>query len=327
MVKGISNIVILCFALLTQVANASDVVVVSSYHHANSWTNKCLTGIYGVLSPDYQLATFYLDTKRLPKAQHQQQALKALDFIEQQQPKLVMLGDDNAIRLLEPTLIARNIPVVYYGLNNNPREVFDDSRQLLLHSVGVLERRQLEPVARLIQSIVPATNNRILIIMDNSATTEANLNYVYGGKQQITWGTMRVDIKVFDRYQDWQVAVKHAPEQYDAIIVQNYFTLKGKDARVIPENEVIRWMSQHSKVPVFSSSIASVGPGKLVGAIAINSENHGATAALMAKQILNGETPPPYKNSELTEYYFSKAELDRYQLSLPPALAKKASFN
>ena len=79
---------------------ATKVLLIESYHSEYPWDASYVEGLTETFSPEVELITYQMDTKRLPVEQHQSQAEKAFAFYQQHQPEIVILGDDNAMNYL-----------------------------------------------------------------------------------------------------------------------------------------------------------------------------------------------------------------------------------
>ena len=80
---------------------------------------------------------FWNEYKKVPKSEHEKRGQEALKFVNKINPVLVILGDDAALKFVEPTLEKNKIKTVYLGVNNNPRAYFDTEPKYV---TGVLER-------------------------------------------------------------------------------------------------------------------------------------------------------------------------------------------
>jgi hypothetical protein len=69
---------ILFLALTAFATNAfaapKSILIIESYHSDNAWDARYLEGLRETFGKDYTLASFEMDTKRLPKSLYQKQA-------------------------------------------------------------------------------------------------------------------------------------------------------------------------------------------------------------------------------------------------------------
>ena len=95
-----------------------------------------------------------MDNKRLPKEQFAERADLAWKYIQSQAPQLVILADDNAVNLLHQRLNDSLIPVVYLGVNMNPREYHLNEHKRF---TGVIERPLLRRSLSSFNALLPQT--------------------------------------------------------------------------------------------------------------------------------------------------------------------------
>ena len=117
------------------------VFVVESYHAGFAWDASYKKALQETLGTRYKLEFFEMDTKRLPKEQHQRMSDLAWKKYLELKPDLVVLGDDAALITLVKRLAETRTPVVYLGINNNPRDYVPLTAE---NFTGVLERPLLK---------------------------------------------------------------------------------------------------------------------------------------------------------------------------------------
>jgi len=299
------------------------VLVIHSYDLDLEWTNQCNRGIVGVLADRYNLEYVYLDTKRIPESEFRRRADEALETFRRIEPDVVMLGDDNALRLLGPAISETGRPVVYFGINGNPRIYFD---RMPANVIGILERIPLFPWIRYLQGIVPDTK-RVLVLMDESPTSAGLVEVTFAGRKSVEFDGCIVSYETTSSWARWQRIVL-GPERYDLILIPVFHALKREDNTHVAYEEVVGWTSEHSAVPVFATQDYAVGDDGVVGAYTIFGEEHGRTAALMVKGILEGgdmlELSVVADQKGL--FYFNKKQLDRFGLILPEEVRSQAVF-
>ncbi|MBD1389699.1 hypothetical protein IC617_09680 [Neiella sp. HB171785] len=325
------NIIRCCLAMLLGLfikpLMAANVLLIASYDADNEWSNQCIAGIESTIADQHQLKTIYLNTKRLPRSEHQDAAERAWQTFLQTKPDLVLLGDDNAVGLLAKRIAATNTPMVLYGVNDNPRMYFDDA--LLPDNVAVvLERRLFTPVARLIHQMVPLKHHRILVLFDQSTTSAAFIGNTLRGKTRLRLGSIQAEVLPITHYQQWQQEIINAPKEYDAIVMEHWYTLRDQvTGDIVPDDELLDWSGQHSQLPLFSSVPSSVGPKRAVAAITLSGELHGQVAAQAVLDILANRPVEQLQATETNTYYFSKQGLARFGLTVPDNIAQQAIFN
>ncbi len=246
-----------CLLLNVPSAFAAKILIINSYHPENIWTMNCLQGVSDTLGNQHDIEILYMNTKRKPKAEFNQIAKDTLEQAEKINPDLIMLADDNALSLLGQDLSKKDIPIVFYGINNNPRVYFKPER-LPNNVFGVLERHLILPLVRHIKNIAPIKHNRILVLLDDSTTSQSIKAVGLKGDDQNIVGDTEVNAQTVRYFDDWKQHVLQAGESYDAIILQTWYTvLDRKSGQVINEKEVLDWTG---KIPQFLFFLPSLMP-------------------------------------------------------------------
>ncbi|WP_108650111.1 ABC transporter substrate-binding protein [Dongshaea marina] len=318
------------FTPALQAAEKPNILVIHSWHDI-LWDRLWEKGLEDQLGDKYNLIRIDLDAMRSSPEQLKQHADEAWKLYESKNPKLVILGDDVALKVMAMRF-ANTVPVVYLGINNNPRKLI--GQNLPTNFTGVLERPIYIRAMKNIAKILPAGTQKILVLNDSPVKGTAvvtNLGKAFAGKESIKMGKATAVLKVATTWEAWQKAVLSAKKDgYDAILFDSRYILHDKDGKYVePEPGVIRWMAKHSPVPFFNFYEDSIGPGLSTGGWVISGINHGKAAAVIVKKILDDHIPPEkIKNVYYNEgeYIFSRTQLKKWGLTLPPAIAKEATY-
>lgn len=304
-----------------------NILVIESYHQGYPWDQSYIEGLESVLGEHYELSYFQMDTKRLPVTRHRSRGELAWQRYLDVKPDLVILGDDNALRYLGPRFANTQVPVVYLGINNNPRRYHVHQR----HNItGVLERPLIK---RSISSIKPLFSkglNRMLILFDDSITAKTVHQEVFGKDMQLRVSGVDVELRLVSRWDDWKQAVSSAKEQgYDAIAFGLYHTLRDSKNMNVESEDVIEWSSQNTPVPPFGFWDFAVGKNKTIGGLVMVGYEQGKIAGEMAHTILSTGVIPHTlgpKTAEKGRYLFSRSQLKHYNINLPENIRAKAEF-
>ena len=128
-----SNQIFLClFSILlvgTAHAQQKKVMVINSYHAEYPWVVAHNTALKNVLEDKVDLSFFDMDTKRFPIDKHKERASLAMAAFETEQPDIVVLTDDNALKTLGNKITLSGTPIVYLGINDNPRKYLGRSEE------------------------------------------------------------------------------------------------------------------------------------------------------------------------------------------------------
>ncbi|MDM5102851.1 ABC transporter substrate-binding protein [Aeromonas salmonicida] len=295
---------------------AAEILVISSYHAEYLWDQSYNASLQTHLNGKHHISHFYMDTKRRPHDEFDLMAEQALAFYRQLKPDLVVLGDDNAINYLATEIASLGTPVVFLGMNENPRH-----KGLVGHPkvTGVLERpllkRNISEMSQLMGGIKKA-----LVLFDSSNVALTAIEDEFKTQTDLRVGHTRVNSQLIGDYSLWQEAVLNAKRNgYDAIFIGLYHTLVDDTGKHVSEQTVLAWASVHSPVPLFCFWEFSVGTGKAIGGLVLDGRDQGAKAAELVNAILAGAQPRMLapRAAVRGEYVFSKQELARWQLTVP----------
>lgn len=323
---GIGLILLAGLAQGAGAAPADTILVVESYNTEMEWDASYKQALAETLGHRYRLEYFQMDTKRLPKGQHAAMADRAWASYEALRPALVILGDDAALKFLVDRLGATNTPVVYLGINNNPREYFDAGK--FKNITGVLERPTLKRNIVFVHEILPHAK-RALVLFDTDITSEVVRKETFGGNDHLVISGISVDLKLIAKWEDWQHEVLTSKDRYDMIFLGLYQALHDSTGKSVnSSDEVARWTSEHAPVPTFGFWDWAVGPEKTIGGLVLHGREQGKAAADIALKILSGTAPstiPPI-TADRGHFLFSRMQLKRFGITLPTSIASVAIF-
>lgn len=311
----------LLLTIISPVSKALDVLFVHSYHHEYAWVDTYYSAFKNTLKTT-SLRDFEMDTKRLNHDSFQSQANKALAQIQQYQPKVVVLADDNAMKYLGQRLLDSGFYVVFMGVNANPRHYVQINDRL----AGILERPLIKSAVNEAIRILPGTK-KIRVLMDAGITSAAIVESSFNGKMKQTIGWADVDVAWANNYEHWQALVKESPDLgYDLLLIGNFAKLANKQGETISVPETARWTGKNSKIPVFSFWKYSVGAGMSIGGVVMSGADQGNGAAEITNAFLqnNRFVEPLIRRPQQGYYMFSRSELERWQINLPEDIATQA---
>ena len=308
--------VLLLLALFPLQLMAAEILVISSYHQANLWDQSYSAGLKKHLKGEHHISHLYLDTKRQPQQTREQLVSQGMAAYQARKPALVVLGDDNAINALARPIAALGTPVVFLGMNENPRH-----KGLVGHPkiTGVLERpllkRNINEMSQLMGGL-----DKALVLFDSSNVSLTAIEDEFKTQTEFRVGQTLVNSQLIGDYGLWQEAVLNAKQNgYQAIFIGLYHTLIDEQGRHVDEQQVLAWASAHSPVPLFCFWEFSVGKGRAIGGLVLDGRDQGAKAAELVNAILAGAQPKTLapRAALRGEYVFSESELVRWRLTLP----------
>ncbi len=316
----------LLFALMVMLVSAAAVqakprvLLIESYHSGYKWDQELNKGLEGVLGDKVELFDFQMDTKRLPASEYSERADLAWQCYLDIKPDVVVLADDNAMLLLAERFLVTGTPVVYMGVNSNPRKYAPLGRNI----TGVLERPLYKRTVKYLKELLFIGTDKVLILLDESTTSQAFKTAIFNDEDSQEISGITTDIELISCMKDWRKTVLDARKNdYKAIVIGLYHRVFEDDNHVDSE-EILEWTSANSPVPVFAFWEMSVGKGKAVGGMVMNGEVQGKAAGKMVLDILDGTPVYTIKPviPEQGRFIFSRTELDRWKIRLPRYMLK-----
>ncbi len=299
---------------------AADVVLIESYRAEFEWDKSYLLGINEELNPNIKVARFEMDTKRIPRSEFDEVASKAWAFYLQHQPKVVIIGDDNALLLMYPKLFNQPVSIAFLGINSNPR------RLLMQYPgqakvTGILERPLFIKNLSEISMLLNNKQLKVLILLDASVTSLIASEYILEQYELVRNG-LGIEIEVHNvaQFDEWQNQVNRAAENgFDAMILGPYQAIVDDKQQNVDAGEVMAWTNQHSQVPLFGFWDYAIGQGKAVGGVVLTGESQGRAVAKLVNRIFNGEDADliPIQIGTQGIAMFSRSEAQRWHISPP----------
>jgi ABC-type uncharacterized transport system substrate-binding protein len=301
-----------------------DIIIVESYSKAYKWDFDYAKELSKILGKKYHLIFFEMDTKRLPKSEHEKMGLKAWDLIVKTKPILVMLGSDAALNYLGQKVEDHKIRTVYFSISNNPRVYFNKDPKYL---TGILQRPLMRRSSLLIRDIIP-NPKKILILFDTDRTSSIVHKEFFDNKSSVVFSGITYDIRLISTFSDWQKKILDAPREYEAIVVGLCSTLTDSNMKNVDTETVIHWSAENSKLPLFAYYDFAVGKNKAMGGLVITAASQGKSGAEMAEKLLKNPNVLPYSFFPIFlqegKFIFSKHELNRKKITLPPNIKNQA---
>lgn len=295
-------------------ARAGCVVMVNSYHPEYKWVAAYHAAFVDELQESASLVEIYLDTKRIRSEEFVTRAASALEVIEEASPDVVVLADDNAFSLLAQKVVDMGIPVVFLGLNSNPR----NSLTSLKGVVGVLERPLLKRSIPIINEVLGKEFKKFLVLFDVSTTSDVLFRDFFLSRE-VRFQDYLAEVVQVPTYEEWKEAVLQAPARgFEAIMLGVHNTLRDGSGAHVPYREVARWTNQHSTIPVFAFWDFSVSPDMACGGLVLAADPQGRAAARLTNMILNGRNVSSIHSltAERGKLMFSRGGLQRWGLKL-----------
>ena len=318
------RILVLILLLYSLPGVTANLLFIHSYHEGHPWVQDYRKAILENLSQPVQVDNFFLDSKRLPYKEYVKRADMAWLLIKKHKPDVIILADDNAITLLSERIATMNIPVVFLGLNTNPR---DHGIQSYEQFTGVLERPLFKRSLLLVDQILPnAGSRKLLVLSDNSATSRAALCPISDELKPIRLGNLTVEFKLTDSEHMWHQAVLNAKQEgYQGIFIALYHTITSEHGEHVDPEKIIAWTSKQSPVPNFGFWDFTIGKQANTGGYVLTGYEHGKLAASLIDKLLHGAKAKDlgYISDSKGRFRFSLSGVARWHLSIPKEISDK----
>ncbi len=273
------------------------ITYINSFHRGHPSSDDIMDGILENFPADsFEIDTYFMDTKRNPLKEFIEHRAAALfDTIMANNPDILLISDDNAIKyLVKPHLQDLTMPVVFCGINWTDKE-YDLPPEKV---TGMLE---ILPVADMLLTLRPyyPSMDKLLFLSENTTTSRKE-------KQLLDTLFHRVGVspthELVDDFEEWKVVFKEANQIYDIIYLPTHGAIKGWD-----HDEAVRFIDQNIHVPVITTEDFMM-PYVVFGITKVAKEQ-GIWVAVTAKKILKGSQPidfPVTRNRQSTSWINSR---------------------
>ncbi|USD34356.1 MULTISPECIES: ABC transporter substrate-binding protein [Vibrio] len=311
---------VLCLLFYASVSQAEKVLLIESYHAEYPWDVSYVKGIEEALTQSAVLYRFQMDTKRLPKEEFEARADQALSYYYSLQPDVVILGDDNALSYMLPRLYKESIPIVFLGVNANPRYLLYQYRGSA-KVTGVLELPLYIKTLGDLSVIYPERYFKVRVMFDSGITSKIAAKYIERQHDMIKDNLgIETEILLLSTQHEWESAIKSAAaDNVSIIIIGLYHTLKDEHGESVPSEQILQWTNENSTIPLFAFWDFAVGEGKASGGVVLFGESQGKQAANLVNKILDGESADqiPIIIGEQGRAIYSATEMQRWGLAPP----------
>jgi len=115
---------------------------------------------------------------------------------------------------------------------------------------------------------------------------------------------------------------------YDVIFVGLYQAITDDKGKHVNDENIVKWTSEHTPVPLFGFWDFAVGPDKTIGGYVLSGKEQGTTAGKIALNILSGKKPGSIfpEIAERGKYLFSKSQLKKWGLTIPGHIDSQAEY-
>ncbi len=287
--RSVFSILFLCGVLFAsplqaQPADSRQVLLITSYHQGDNWTDSLVDGMLELLlkRPEINLAIENMDVRRNPGQEHLDYVSQCLLNKYQHQPQdLIIVADDAAFNFILESRdnLFPGTPVVFCGVNNfHPERV--QGKPMI---VGVNENTSLAATLDLALQLFPATETVYAIATDRTSVGLKNLEEYHLVAPDFSG---RLQFKEL-----LNMTTEDAPEVLGSLhgngVLLDLTGLLTPTGGYLPRHEATQLIVESSHLPLFSLWTTAVGVGAL-GGVVIDGRYQGLKAAEMALKILDG---------------------------------------
>ena len=300
------------FLITAEVSAEKDILVLHSYHQGLEWTDQISEGIRSVFPYKDEVKIYYeyLDTKRNYSKKYYDKLIslyrekaRIIDF------DAIIVSDNAAFNFILEygEELYPKTPVVFCGVNNLNQERLNNHGDIC----GIVERAEHRQTLNLILKLHPNLNK--LIIINDQTLTGRNI------KEEL-----KVILKEYQKKLDYEIWDTFTIEELQQRLIEmdrnNVIYLlvlnRDKNGNFISYNQGIDKIKEVSKNPIYGAWDFYLGKG-IVGGRLISAQAQGREAALMAKEIINGQNDfcGMIVQNTANNYLFDYLELQKYDIS------------
>lgn len=308
-------------------------LLVHSWHDV-MWVRIWEDGLRKELKDQYELKKIYLDCLRLSPEEFNKKADEAWSFYRKWKPDGVIIGDDYALKLLGPRLETVKTPVVFIGVNNNPRKFISMKKK---HITGVLERPNYRRMFHnLINHVFPKKTKKVLFLSEVSPLGTEELyatdtRQIFVGNLHYEYKGVRFEMVIKKKWSEWKDQILNAKKRgYDILMYDSRYFLKDEKGKYIePEAALMKYINDHSPIPAFGPHNDSIGPQLGAGGWVLSAMKIGQLGGKIVNDIFqNGKDVrtirPIYFEDH--EYIFSRGQLKKWNIKLSKEILNKVSY-
>lgn len=290
------------------------ILILNSYHPYYTWSDNELIGIVETLHrarPDIEPTVEYLDCKYFPKMEH---FGKIRDLFIQKYRNvtipLIIAADNPALdfALKYRDAIFPGTPIVFCGINGFEPAMIKGQRNV----TGVAERLDVRGTVELMLKVHPATRH-IFVIHDYTSTGLATRRQA---EEDLRGFKAPVAIHYMDNLTTDGMLRQLSSLSADSLVLALSYS-RDRDGRVFDHTKIAQLLGERSPVPVYGGHEERIGHG-IIGGSLLGGRQHGAQAAEMALEVLNGRdiaTLPVY-TGQTARVMFDYTQLTRFHIPI-----------
>ncbi len=249
------------------------IFVVSSYHREYLWSQATQDGLcsamlrFGYLDDQEQIDKFtindfvessrsvikkeWMDTKRkYSKLEIAKTTNRIMNIIDQFDPDIVLLGDDNATNYIGNQLLDTDIPVVFWGVNGLPLKygLLDGMDEPGHNVTGIWQSGYHQESLELLKGLVPNAQTFGIIACD-SETTRPKIKQIRLLDREGEIPLKLMGTVVTNSWEEFKNETLNLAEKVDAFFVLNHDTIKDYNGNHINMMSVGKWYLENIDIP------------------------------------------------------------------------------
>jgi PAS domain S-box-containing protein len=317
--KAISILVIAVAALWAPLVHAQDdvskkqILYLNSYHNGYAWSDQIQQGVRDALdasSLPHDLLVEYMDTKRYPEALMEQTMFALLQSkYAGVKLDLIMVSDDNAFQFMlrYQEKLFPGTPVIFSGVNDLDPSMLVGRDNF----TGVVEYPDFKANFLLAKKLIPGLN-RVVMVGDTSITGLAIAKQITTAVEPIK-DQLKIEYHHVKTVQELLELTTPLTEHDMVFMIPTYL---GSGNRILPVEEVLDILSEHTKAQVYSGWQFQLGHG-IVGGRLHSGHVEGEIMAKMAARVFGGESPKniPIVDTFDDPYMFDHNVLRRFNIN------------
>lgn len=289
---------------------------IASYSSGYDWQDRLESRLKQLLAKHCKIETFYMNSKRLNSHEALSAAgNQAKQFIDQLQPDLVIVSDDNAVKyVLSQYYSTSDTPFVFCGVNSSGRHY----HLPYPNTTGMIETSPYRNLLKMLFSYYPTQSN-IAFLTTTGTTANKNIEeFTQISQQKRTFYTHAYQAKT---EQEWRQLFKKLQEDPSV-----NFIILGNNAAFPAWNhlENLNWVKKYTQKITIATQEWMM-PYSTIGYTKIP-EEQGEWAALASIEVLKG-TPIHYLATVPNQHFNlwkNSALLPKLKQPLPIELLQQA---
>lgn len=256
-----------------------------------------------IAGKNIEVVNLYMNTKTVNKTpdQREETAQSLVSRIFEEDPDILFIMDDDALKHVGAKLLDTKYPIVFGGINlvvtdpdygwrsGSERIALADSMKKPGHNItGVLERIAIRAGFNVLHQILPGAETA-LFLSDNSSLSRQLLRAA--GSNVFNDLPLKIEKLFFtDSYEEMQRVVLQYQEKVDCIIMFLPWTFEDVNGQHIPQEQVVSWLLKNNQRPGIAYLDILAEEGFLCGVV-VDMVQQGIHAGIIGGRILRGAQP------------------------------------